>query len=100
MTLGPTAIATARRNLAQRMERFLGSVESEARPLTQWETDLLCQALAHLENSYFRVGEDVMLYVERADLYWSPKARADVAAGPTPTVAEVLANLAKVQQGD
>lgn len=95
MEMTMKAAETARRNLSQRMERFLVTVESDGKPLGPWETDLLCSVLAHLTNGQFRIGEDVMLQVERADLYCSPKALANVANGPTLTVAEVRANLAK-----
>lgn len=83
---------TARRNLAQRMERFLDGAGD--RPLTQWETDLLCRVLALLKTGQHRVGEDVMIEVERPDLYCSDKALAAVASGPALTVAEVRAQLA------
>lgn len=85
---------TARRNLVQRMERFLDGAGD--RLLTQWETDLLCRVLALLKTRQYRVGEDVMLEVERPDLYCSEKARAAVAQGPALTVAEMRANLAGV----
>lgn len=83
---------TARRNLAQRVERFLDGAAD--RPLTQWETDLLCRVLALLKTGHYRVGEDVMMQVERPDLYCSEKARAAAASVPALTVAEVRANLA------
>ena len=100
MTLSPTAIATARRNLAQRMERYLEAAERDGKSLGPWETDLLCRVVALLETGGYRMGEDVMLYVERPDLYCTPKVLADVADGPMLTAGEVRANLAKVLQGD
>ncbi|MGQ3299686.1 hypothetical protein [Reyranella sp.] len=91
-----TREATARRNLAQRMERFLVTVGERDKPLGPWETDLLCQVLVHLGQGSFWLGEDVMLRVERPDLY---RTYADVADGPTLTVAGVRAKLAKVLAG-
>lgn len=85
---------TARRNLAQRIERFLDGAGD--RPLTQWETELVCRVLALLKTGQHRVGEDVMMQVERPDLYCSDKARAAAANVPAMTVAEVRANLAGV----
>lgn len=90
--LSHKAQQTARRNLAQRMERFLDGAGD--RTLTQWETDLLCRVLALLKTHQYRVGEDVMLQVERPDLYCSGKARASVANVSALTVAEVRAQLA------
>lgn len=37
MTLSPKAVATARRNLAQRIERGITTLEKEAREPTPWE---------------------------------------------------------------
>ncbi len=90
------AAETARRNLAQRLERYLVTAESDGTPIGPWETDLLCSVLAHLTTGQYRAGEDVMLHVERPDLYRSPKALASVANSPTLTVAEVRTNLTKV----
>lgn len=98
MAINPTATAMARRDLVQRMERFLETVRQEARPLNAWETDLIRRVLANLETGYFRSGEDVMLQVERPDLYCSEKALETVAGGPTLTVAEVRASVVKVLQ--
>ena len=85
---------TARRNLAQRMERFLDGAGDRA--LTPWETDLLCRVLALLQTGQHRVGEDVMLQVERPDIYCTDKARVSVANVSALTVAEVRAQLAAV----
>lgn len=86
------AAATAKRNLAQRIERFLDAAGD--RPLTQWESDLLCSAMALLKTGQHRVGEDVLMQVERPDVYCSEKARAAAANVPALTVAEVRSNLA------
>ena len=96
MEMTTKAAETARRNLVQRMERFLVTSESDRTPIGPWETNLLCRVLAHLQTGQFRAGEDAMLQVESPDLYRSPKALASVANSPTLTVAQVRANLAEV----
>lgn len=75
-------------------------VISRSRCFGPRETDLLCSVLAHLQTEQFQVAEDVMLQVERADLYRPPKALANIAESPTLTIAEMRANLAGVLQSD
>ncbi len=97
MAITPSATAASRRNLVQRIERFLGAVDWEARSLDTWETDLIRRAIAKLQASDFVTGEYVMIKVERRDLYRSERAAA--ANGPTLTTDDVRASLARVLKG-
>lgn len=90
------AAATAKRNLAQRIERFLETAEQEKIPLGPWETDMLCKALVCLEKGSYRIGEEAMLHIERGDVYRKPEAVAALADAPTLTIAEQRANLMRV----
>lgn len=90
------AAAAAKRNLAQRIERFLEIVEREKMPLGPWETNMLCKALACLETGTYRLGEEVMLHVERGEVYRKPEAVAALADAPILTVAEQRANLERI----
>ena len=84
MTESPKALVTARRNLAQRIERFLvdpdrATVESDA-----WEAEHVQKALACLEMDDHAAGEWAMLKVEKAEAFrpvnFSPTARPFTAA--------------------
>lgn len=81
MTLTVKAVATARRNLAQRIQRFLDALDREKRGLTAWEADQLATALRYLGSGAYREGEEAMLRTERAEAFepagYQPK-RADV----------------------
>jgi hypothetical protein len=100
MAIAPSASAAARRDLVQRIERFLDTVDKEARTLDAWETDLIGRVVTELEAGNFRMGDDVMLQVERPDLYRSPKAVAAVGSGLTLTANDVRSIVAKVLKGE
>jgi hypothetical protein len=65
MTLNPTARATARRNVADRIDRFLNSLQSARRLPNRRELFWLRAALANLEESQYPAGEDAMDKAER-----------------------------------
>lgn len=85
----------AQRDLVRRLDIYLNCTENQGHVFGPWETDLLCRVIAHLATGNFRIGEDVMLHVERPDLYCSAKALATVEKGPTLTIAEVRAGVAQ-----
>src|SRR5436190_20938500 len=65
MTVSPAAVATARRNVAQRIERFLNGLERADRPPNRRELYHLWEALQKLEAGQYPEGEDAMLKAER-----------------------------------
>jgi len=66
----PSAHSTARRNLAQRIERFLREQEAMPTPtLTGWQVDQALAAIELLEADRFAVGEHVIMKAERPDLW-------------------------------
>lgn len=72
MTLSPKAVATARRNLAQRIGRLITAMEKEAREPTPWEAHYTVIALQLLEADRYPDGEWTMLHAERPDIFDTP----------------------------
>lgn len=69
----PTAHSTSRRNLAQRIERFLRDQEAMPTPtLTGWQADQVLAAIELLEADRFAEGEHVIMKAERPDLWDAP----------------------------
>ena len=69
----PNANSTARRNLAQRLERFLREQEAMTTPtLTGWQADQVLAAIELLEAGRFAEGEHVITKAERPDLWDAP----------------------------
>lgn len=80
MTLSTTAVATARRNLAQRIGRLVSTMEKEPREPTPWEAHYTVIALQLLEAERYSDGEWVALQAEREDVFNAP-----VSPSPLPT---------------
>jgi hypothetical protein len=76
-----TSIASARRNLAQRIDRFL--VTKQESVLTAGEATNITAALASLESGRYPDGEDAMMLAEKD---WPPRGEVGKA-----TTVEVLA---------
>lgn len=97
MTLSPKAVATARRNLAQRIGRTITNLEKEAREPTPWEAHYAVIALQFLEAERYADGEWIMLHAERRDIFDTP-----IHPSPLPddanvaTAAELRARLASL----
>jgi len=83
-------------SLARRIERYLDAVEREGKGLGPRETDLLCRVLALLETDACIAGADVMLMLERPSPHGTPQTWDAIAGGPTLSVSEQRANLARV----
>src|SRR5579862_483917 len=66
MALNPTAQATARRNVADRFERFLKGLQRARRQPNRRELFWLRHALASLDEADYPAGEDAMDKAERA----------------------------------
>jgi len=82
-----TSIATARRNLAQRVERFL--VAKRESVLTAGEATNVAAALACLESGRYPDGEDAMMLAEND---WPPRGELGKAV-PVEILAERIAAL-------
>jgi len=66
MTLNPTARATACRNVADRIDRFLKGLERTGRQPNRRELFWLHEALANLQEGQYPGGEEAMDKAERA----------------------------------
>ena len=85
-----TSIATARRNLTQRIERFLAAKRESV--LTAGEATNIAAALACLESGRYPDGEDAMMLAEKD---WPPRGEVGKAV-PVDILAERLAGLLRV----
>src|SRR5476649_546881 len=77
--MNPSAVKTAQRNLAWRIERFLDGLDRDGRAPSLWETWCLEDALLLLESMSYAGGEQAMMQVEKADIFGTPKALALIA---------------------
>ncbi len=99
MTIDAKGLATARRNLAQRVARLLSRIEREDREATAWEAHYTSIALDQLELDHTGDGEWTMLHAEREDAFNPP-------ASPKPlpgdarkaTVTELRARLTTLEE--
>ena len=82
-----TSTATARRNLAQRIERFLAARRESV--LTAGEATNITSALAFLERGRYPDGEDAVMLAEKG---WPPRGEVGKAI-PVEALAERLAEL-------
>lgn len=95
MTLNPVAIATARRNLAQRIDRLITKIEQEGREPTAWEAHYTSIALDQFELDHLGDGEWTMLHAERQDIFDTPVSPHPLPADARKaTAAELRARLA------
>jgi hypothetical protein len=95
MTLNPTARATARRKVADRIDRFLRDLESADRLPTPRELFWLRRALANLQEGDYRDGEDAMDRAERA-LAIPEHAANDVSAKVEMTAEQLRSVLTRI----
>lgn len=66
----PSAHATARRNLAQRIDRFLRAREALASStLTDWQADQIFVAIELLDAEHFADGEHAMMKAEEVSIF-------------------------------
>jgi hypothetical protein len=88
MTLNPTARATARRDVADRIDRFLTGLERARRLPNRRELFWLRDALARLQEGQYPEGEEAMHKAERAMTIPEHAAR-DLATNAGMTVVEL-----------
>jgi hypothetical protein len=75
------AMATARRNLAQRIGRFLAQLDRESRMPTLGECWCVEDALLLLESMSYPAGEDAMMRAEKSDVFGTSEAIARITPG-------------------
>ncbi|MDP3159735.1 MAG: hypothetical protein Q8N31_06945 [Reyranella sp.] len=78
MSLSPIALATARRNVTQRIARFIEALEQAPREPDPWECEHVLRALAALDEVDFPRGEQAMMWAEWAPERRSPDAMAEL----------------------
>lgn len=62
MSLRPTALATARRKVTQRIARFIEALEQAPREPDPWECEHVMRALVALDELDFPRGEQAMMW--------------------------------------
>jgi len=82
-------MATARRNLAHRITRFLETIESQSRRPNRLEGDFVLSALGHLATDQWPMGEEAMMRAERAGTA-TPQEIANVRAAYAPVSTKYL----------
>jgi hypothetical protein len=96
MTFSSAAIATARRNVAQRTGRFLNGLERAGRPPNRRELYYLREAFQKLEAGQYPEAEDAMLKAER--IAPVPAAPA-VPDNDAVSIDDLRAELSRILQG-
>jgi hypothetical protein len=99
MTLNPAARATARRNVADRIDRFLNGLERARRQPNGREVFWLREALANLKEGRYPGGEEAMDTAERA-MPVPEQAANDQATNAGVTIEQLRGQLDRVKQGD
>jgi hypothetical protein len=89
MTISPKAVATARRNLAQRIERCVGQISGDLQADDNVIANLR-EALNCLEQGMYPAGEDAMMNAEKG---YPPRVPP---TGPQKPIAELLAHFERV----
>ena len=99
MALSPTAVVAARRNVAQRIERFLAGLDRAHRPPNRRELYYLRQALHKLEAGQYPEGEDAMMRAEGPNAI-PEHAANDLGTNAMATVTELQAELDRILKGE
>ena len=101
MSMAVLAMATARRNVVERIARFLDDLKRDGREPGHWQGDQVRHALAALERGNYPAGEDAMMRAERPDLLRSAiLANRRAMLSEVPTLANLRASLARLQADD
>ena len=98
MSMNPRAIATARRNLAQRISRRLDVIERENRDPNAVEGAFMRSALGHLAVDLWPSGEQAMMHAERAAIATPQEIATAQAANEAVTIAHLRSELEKIMQ--
>ncbi|CAN5546085.1 hypothetical protein BH10PSE6_BH10PSE6_04630 [soil metagenome] len=98
MTISPAGVATARQNVAQRIERLLKIIERAHRPPSRREIFHVGDALELMKVGRYPEAQEAMLKAERA-LPVPPDAAHRLDTNPTTTVERLRAQLAEALTG-
>lgn len=71
MSMSPAALATGRRNIVQRIARFIEALERAPREPDPWEGEHVQRALVALDELDYPRGEQAMMWAE-----WPPERRS------------------------
>ena len=99
MTLNPTARATARRNVADRIDRFLNGLGRTRRQPNRRELFWLREALANLQEGQYPRGEEAMDKAERT-LPIPEHAANDLNTNVGMTVEQLRAELDRIMKAE
>lgn len=99
MTLNPTARATARRNVAERFDRFLNILQRARRQPNRRELFWLRHALVNLQEAEYPAGEDAMDKAERT-LPIPEHAANDLSTNAGMTVEQLRAQLGQIMKAE
>jgi len=99
MTLNPTARATARRNVADRIDRFLNGLQSARCLPNPRELFWLREALVNLQEARYPEGEDAMDKAEGA-LAVPGDAANDPGTHASMTVEQLRAQLGQIMKAE
>ena len=99
MTLSPTARATARRNVAERVDRFLNGLQHVRRLPNRRELFWLRHALVSLQEAEYPAGEEAMDKAERTLPIPGPAAH-DLSTNAGATVEQLRAQLGQIMKAD
>jgi len=99
MSLNPTARATARRNVAERIDRFLNGLQRVKRLPNRRELFWLRHALADLQEGQYPAGEDAMDKAERA-LPIPEHAASDPSTNAAATIEQLRTQLNQIMKAE
>lgn len=92
---------TARRNLAQRIERIIETIAKTAREPTPWEQHYLSLAIDDLDARHYAKGEGTALWAQGQAVFDHPVHPKPLPAhARTATLAELRARLTEVVAGE
>ena len=99
MTLNPTARATARRNVADRIDRFLNILQRARRQPNRRELFWLRHALVNLQEGQYPAGEEAMDKAERT-LPIPEHAAKDISTNAGVTVEQLRGQLTQIMKAE
>jgi len=99
MALNPTARATAHRNVADRIDRFLNGLQGARRLPNRRELFWLREALVNLQEGQYPAGEEAMDKAERA-LPVPEHAVSDLSTNSGATVEQLRAQLDQIMKAE
>jgi hypothetical protein len=94
MTISPAAVVTARRNVAQRIERLLNVVDRAHRPPSRREIFYVRHALELVKVGRYPDAEEALMRAERALPVPTDEAHG-LDTNPTTTTVQLRAHLAE-----